>query len=166
MIVRAASKASYEIIEGLARDIWSEHYSPIIGSDQVSYMLGRFQSAIAIHSQVEQGMEYFLLLNQGAAIGYFAFQERDDCLFISKLYVCSTVRGQGIAAKALTYIGREAQLRQKKVLKLTVNKDNAIAIVVYQKKGFRNAGSVVQDIGQGYVMDDYVMIKDVPVLGD
>lgn len=44
---------------------------------------------------------------------------------------------------------------------LTVNKDNAGAIAWYTRKGFKNAGAIVQDIGAGYVMDDYRMEKSI-----
>ena len=44
---------------------------------------------------------------------------------------------------------------------LTVNKNNAIAIEAYRKMGFENAGSIVTDIGGGFVMDDYKMEKSV-----
>jgi RimJ/RimL family protein N-acetyltransferase len=42
---------------------------------------------------------------------------------------------------------------------LTVNKNNVNSIKAYEKMGFKNVGSVVQDIGSGYVMDDYKMEK-------
>ena len=44
---------------------------------------------------------------------------------------------------------------------LTVNKDNAGAIAWYTRMGFKNAGAIVQDIGAGYVMDDYRMEKSI-----
>ena len=44
---------------------------------------------------------------------------------------------------------------------LTVNKHNRNAIAAYGKYGFRVAESVVKDIGSGFVMDDYVMNKEV-----
>jgi RimJ/RimL family protein N-acetyltransferase len=42
---------------------------------------------------------------------------------------------------------------------LTVNKSNINSIAAYQKIGFKNAGSVVTDIGAGFVMDDFIMDK-------
>jgi len=44
---------------------------------------------------------------------------------------------------------------------LTVNKDNADSIAFYRRVGFRIAGSSVMDIGGGFVMDDYRMVKGV-----
>ena len=40
---------------------------------------------------------------------------------------------------------------------LTVNKNNKTAIRAYEKNGFVITTSVVTDIGQGFVMDDYIM---------
>lgn len=44
---------------------------------------------------------------------------------------------------------------------LTVNKNNVKAIRAYEKTGFKNIGSLVQDIGNGFVMDDYKMEQTV-----
>ena len=49
-------------------------------------------------------------------------------------------------------------------LVLAVNKNNRSAIAAYLKHGFRIADAVVKDIGGGFVMDDYIMVK--PVTGD
>ena len=42
---------------------------------------------------------------------------------------------------------------------LQVNKRNTKAISSYRKYGFEVRSSTVDDIGGGYVMDDYVMEK-------
>ena len=49
------------IVESLAREIWTEHYTPIIGKLQVDYMLDRFQSRQAIAQQIREGVLYFLI---------------------------------------------------------------------------------------------------------
>ena len=42
-------------------------------------------------------------------------------------------------------------------IRLTVNKGNADSIAIYRHTGFAIVIDVVADIGNGYVMDDYVM---------
>ena len=42
---------------------------------------------------------------------------------------------------------------------LTVNKQNLSSIAVYEKLGFVRARELVTEIGNGFVMDDYVMEK-------
>lgn len=44
---------------------------------------------------------------------------------------------------------------------LTVNKHNTHAVEVYRHFGFYQIDAVVTDIGGGYVMDDYILQKDV-----
>ena len=45
---------------------------------------------------------------------------------------------------------------------LTVNKYNTGSIEVYRHLGFEIADSAVTDIGNGYVMDDYIMQRELP----
>ena len=40
---------------------------------------------------------------------------------------------------------------------LTVNKGNELAIRAYEGTGFETIDAVVTDIGEGFVMDDYIM---------
>ena len=42
----------------LAQEIWTQHFTPIIGASQVDYMLNKFQSTEAITAQIADGWEY------------------------------------------------------------------------------------------------------------
>ena len=70
MKVRKASQI--KAVADLAREIWNEHFVPIIGQAQVDYMLERFQSAPAIRGQIAAGYEYYLVRDRGRYAGYFA----------------------------------------------------------------------------------------------
>ncbi len=158
-ISKADDPVSFETIAELAHDIWTEHYTPIIGSGQVAYMLDTFQSAQAIAQKSRDGMEYYLLLSAGEAAGYFAVVPKEGSLFLSKLYVSQKFRGKGLAKAAMSFIDqRKLQLRCNNIT-LTVNKDNTRSIAAYEKMGFLKIKPIVQDIGHGYVMDDYLMKK-------
>ncbi len=150
-----------EIVESLAREIWTEHYLPIIGKEQVDYMLDRFQSKSAISEQMRTGVIYFLMREDEESIGYLAVQPRDEELFLSKIYVKSSRRAKGYGKKAVHYAERLAHERGLQKIVLTVNKNNAGAIRAYEKIGFKNVSSLVQDIGGGFIMDDYRMEKAV-----
>jgi diamine N-acetyltransferase len=57
MFIEVVNENQIDIVASLAKEIWTEHYTPIIGKDQVEYMLGRFQSKKAISSQIkDEGM--------------------------------------------------------------------------------------------------------------
>ncbi len=158
-IIEVTTDRNRDIVGSLAREIWTEHYIPIIGREQVEYMLSKFQSKQAIKEQIASGLLYFLIQEGRDFIGYIAIQSRGDELFLSKIYVRSSHRAKGLGKKALQFVETIARDRGLRKITLTVNKNNTGAIRAYEKIGFRNVGSLVQDIGGGFVMDDYAMEK-------
>ncbi|NEO86352.1 MAG: GNAT family N-acetyltransferase [Spirulina sp. SIO3F2] len=162
MFTRATTLEQFAAIAALARTIWTEHYTPIIGTAQVDYMLSRFQSTAAIAEQVQQdGYFYYLVETTGSAIGYFAVQPRAETLFLSKIYVRSDRRGQGWGRTMMDCIEQLARDNRKSQITLTVNRHNAQSIAAYQKLGFENLGSVQTDIGSGFIMDDFCFAKQL-----
>jgi len=160
-IIEVSTENHVDIIESLAREIWTEHYIPIIGKQQVDYMLAGYQSKQAVKEQIASGVLYFLIGEGQAFIGYIAVQPRGDELFLSKFYLRSSCRARGYGKKAVQFVETLARERGVRKIVLTVNKNNTAAIRAYEKIGFRNVGSLVQDIGSGFVMDDYAMEKMV-----
>lgn len=150
-----------EIIEGIACEIWNEYFTPIIGKAQVDYMLEKFQSKKSITKQIENGTLYYLIKDDDGRIGYLAVLPEEDYLFLSKLYIVSAERGKGHGRKAIELIEELAIEKGIRKILLTVNKNNFDTIEMYKKVGFKNQGSIVQDIGNGFIMDDYKMEKDV-----
>jgi ribosomal protein S18 acetylase RimI-like enzyme len=49
-----------------------------------------------------------------------------------------------------------------KMIWLTVNKNNSPSLAWYLRMGFANAGPTIQDIGEGYIMDDFRLEKGLP----
>lgn len=152
--------ADIEQVVQLAKAIWTEHYTPIIGKEQVAYMLDKYQSSTSILQQISEGMHYFML-GAGQPAGYLAFKVEDDTLFVSKIYLLDSCRGKGYGNKMMHFAELFAIQHQCSQLRLTVNKYNAIAIQAYLKMGFTQHREVVFDIGNGYVMDDYEMVKSL-----
>ncbi len=146
-------------IEKLADIIWREHYIPIVGKPQIDYMLKKFQSARAIKEQIEVGFEYYLIYFDGKSVGYISIKPEMYALFLSKIYVLSSHRGKKIGKLAMQFIEEKAKAYQFKKIRLTVNVNNTNSIKAYEKLGFKNMGPLVADIGNGFVMDDYEMVK-------
>ncbi len=142
----------------LASFIWFEYWPDKITLKQTNYMVNKFQSFEAIKSQIEnEDYVYNIFYDDNKTIGYFGISPKDDCLFLSKLYVEHDFRGLGCGKAALNRIKQYAQKFNKKCIKLTVNKNNTPAIKAYESWGFHKTDSVVSDIGEGFVMDDYIM---------
>lgn len=160
MLLEAHGNNNYELIETLAKEIWLEHYTPIIGIDQVNYMLAKFQSVQAIKKQIiNDNYIYFLIKGHEKFIGYAGIQLRNNELFLSKFYVKSSYQGQGHGKQTMLFIESLAKEKGYNKISLTVNKNNLNAINAYEKMRFLKAGSIVQDIGNGFLMDDYIMEK-------
>ncbi len=155
----ATGPGDFARIAQMADIIWREHYTPIIGKAQVDYMLEKFQSAHAISRQVSEKMFYAIIRNEDLPIGYLAIQKRGPELFLSKIYLLSEYRGHGHGKTAMEFIAKKALDYNCDRIALTVNKNNHRSIQAYSKMGFENTGALVTDIGGGFVMDDYRMVR-------
>lgn len=151
------------LLAKLAKDIWPECYENILSENQIKYMLKNLQSASAIARQIKTGnYQYFLMLLNGAAVGYLALKEEGGKMLISKLYVLKSCRGQGLGKSGLLFAQNLAQQKNCKSLWLTVNRENAKAIKVYKKAGFSILRTENADIGGGFFMEDFVLEKTLP----
>ena len=151
-----------EQLAALAEEIWREHFTPLLEPGQVDYMLDKFQSVRAMTEQLKTGgYRYFFLLAEGEPVGYTGVKPEEGKLFLSKLYVRAQDRGKGYASQAFAFLEGICRKENLSAIWLTVNRYNDVPIAVYQKKGFVTVREQVADIGNGYVMDDYIMEKTI-----
>ena len=155
----ASTDRDLVIIEKLADTIWREHYIPIIGLEQVEYMLHKYQSVKSMKNQLKENVYYYLIKYNQKPVGYLSFCKEKNTLFLSKIYLLNNLRGKKIGKKALSFIENQARFLKLPRIYLTVNKYNLNAIQAYDKLGFKNIKSLVTDIGHGFVMDDFMMEK-------
>ena len=146
-------------VSKLATSIWSEHYIPIIGANQVTYMLDKFQSEEAIDEQIsKKHFHYYGIYFATLLIGYFSIRQEHSQLFLSKIYILKNFRGQGYGENAINFIITYASQANCETIYLTVNKNNINSIKFYEKFEFKKSESLVIDIGNGYIMDDFKMV--------
>lgn len=151
-----------EEVAELATEIWHEHFASILSLEQIDYMVEKFQSVSAMTQQMNnQGYQYFKLDLDGNLIGYCGLkeEEQENSLFLSKLYIKSEYRGHGYASRAFEFMVDLCSQKGYHKIWLTVNRYNDNTIRVYEKKGFTTVRTQVADIGNGFVMDDYIMEK-------
>lgn len=161
--VNAADSETVKKLSDFAGKIVREHFDPIIGPDQNSYMIARFQSAEAIHEQiVSGGYRYYIVQADGCWAGFIAFYPRGERMYLSKFYLDRAFRGRGIAGKMFAFIREETAKEGLSAIFLNVNRFNADVIAVYHHFGFHCVRMEKNDIGNGFVMDDYVMEYPMP----
>jgi len=92
-------------VSKLATSIWSEHYIPIIGANQVTYMLDKFQSEEAIDEQIsKKHFHYYGIYFATLLIGYFSIRQEHSQLFLSKVYILKDFRGKGYGKITIDFI--------------------------------------------------------------
>lgn len=147
-----------EIAE-LAEVIWHEYFSTLLSPEQIDYMVEKFQSYKAIKEAVDNdGYKYYMAYCGDELCGYLGYHnEGKGRIFISKIYVRADKRRKGIASAMLEKLRVDEP--DADTWYLTVNRYNSGSIAVYNKRGFVTVKEQVTDIGNGFVMDDFVMEK-------
>jgi len=150
-------------VVSLAREIWHQHFIPIIGKDQVEYMLAKFQSESSIALQIQSGWQYYLACCGDHFAGYTGLVPDKDNkrLMLSKLYVRRNDRHMGVGSQFLQFIDQQCRMDGFDVIWLTVNRHNHDTIDWYHRHDFVTVDEVKKDIGNGYFMDDFVMEKRI-----
>lgn len=147
----------YTLIQSLAKDIWQDHYVPMIGQMQVDYMLARFYSSSALAQQASEGQDFWLIMHEDKAQGYVGISPKgEDEYFWNKFYIASALQGKGIGEQVFRLV--LAQYPDWKTFRLQVNINNYKTINFYFKMGFKIENRFILDIGDGYVMDDFLMV--------
>ena len=80
---------------------------------------------------------------------------------LESTFLNSAQRNLDTLKKDVDKLSKEAKSNQLSALRLTVNKQNSNTISFYESLGFENKRELVTDIGRGYVMDDFEMIKNL-----
>lgn len=151
------SEKDVEKIQNLASGIWWKYYPPIIGFKQVQYMLDKFYSTESIEKQLNELNHQFYLINlNNKEVGFISIEHKGrKKYFIHKFYIQQKFSNKGIGTKVFKLILKRFNPSE---IKLTVNRQNIKAINFYFKNGFVIEKVADFDIGQGFYMNDFIMV--------
>ena len=147
-----------ERISVLADTIWHECYASVLEKGQIDYMLRTYHSADAMLREMSEGYDFFVVTDGGKDAGYYSVHDEGGRLYISKVYLLKECRGRGLGKRMFSDIDSYAMEHGLHEEYLRVNKGNP-TVEIYKRSGFSITDTVTSDIGNGYVMDDYVMTK-------
>ncbi len=142
-------------IQSMAKVIWNNHYPEIIGQEQVDYMLNRMYDISSLRKQQQEGHIFYKAMNSNENMGFISIVQQSSGWFLNKLYVMPKSQRYGIGKKLLEYVLNKYGIE---VLRLQVNRKNYKAINFYFKNGFEIERVADFDIGEGYEMNDFIMI--------
>ena len=144
----------------LAGIIWRHHYPGIISMAQIDYMLAQRYTPAIIRAQMRSTHAWWdKALLGGRIIGFAQYELARGAMKLDKLYVHPDCQRQGHGARMLAHVEAAARAHGLAAVRLNVNKHNGKSIAAYRKGGYEVVETVVVDIGQGFVMDDYIMEK-------
>lgn len=151
------TKSDFEDVFNLASEIWNDNYKGIISQNQIDYMLNMMYNSKRLQQDLDNNYQWEFILYNNEIIGYLAYViQKDNRVFLSKIYLKTSVQGLGIGKTALQHVKNYSKNNKCSAVYLTVNKGNTKGIRAYKKTGFSIINEEVTDIGSGYVMDDYV----------
>lgn len=149
-------------ISSLAREIWFRQYEGMLSTAQIEYMLAQRYCPMLIHSQLgDESIWWKKLVLDHTIIGFsccISIKARTE-LKIDKLYIRHDHHRKSYGKMLLDDAIKTMYGSGCNKLILTVNKQNHAAIHAYQHYGFEIVGDSVVDIGGGFFMNDYLMVK-------
>ncbi|PWK01095.1 ribosomal protein S18 acetylase RimI-like enzyme [Flavobacterium araucananum] len=149
-------------IQEIAHTTWPITYGEILSKEQLDYMLDLIYSDEALTNQYNKKEQLFYLIYQdNTNLGFIGIEHnyKDEAVTrIHKIYLLPETQGKGIGKRVIDEIQKLALENNSKALSLNVNRFNA-ALGFYKKIGFEVVDEVNIEIGNGYLMEDYVMKK-------
>jgi N-acetylglutamate synthase-like GNAT family acetyltransferase len=162
--IRFADIGDISSIQEIAGVTWPNTYVGIISSEQIEYMLGWMYSTEKIKASIEDPDQAFLIIElDDKMVGFAGIEHRyseKPITRIHKLYVLPETQGTGAGKALFEAVVTQALLNDSEILHLNVNKANK-AVSFYEYLGFSIYDTEILDIGNGYVMDDYIMTKKI-----
>ncbi|BFM44718.1 GNAT family N-acetyltransferase [Flavobacterium sp. CFS9] len=160
--ISEATVSDIKQIQHIVDITWPITYGEILSKEQLDYMLALFYSEEALTEQFAKGEQLFYRVDEGAStVGFIGIEHQykgQAITKIHKIYLLPETQGKGIGKKVMEEIERLGAENNSNALSLNVNRFNP-AIGFYKKIGFEVIGESDLDIGNGYLMEDFVMEK-------
>ena len=159
MIISEVKTEQLSIIQDLAYKIWPSTYGEILSKIQLDYMLDKFYNLNYLQNQLENGQHFILISNENVIVGFASYEfnfENSNKTKVHKIYVLPEIQGKGVGKILMDFIKNKAVEKTNSGLLLNVNRFNK-AIIFYEKYGFINVSLIDIEIGNGYLMQDYIL---------
>lgn len=165
--LESENKDLISLMSDFAGRIFFEYYDAYLPAGQAAYMKEKFLCEQAIAEKISEShnpranFEFVVEEETNEKIGFVCYwiqkdeNGKDEC-YLDKYYLSSAVRGKGFGKQMMDHLKIFCIENQLGQISLNVNKYNK-TVAIYEKLGFKNIRSEVNDIGNGYVMDDFVM---------
>ncbi|MCD7914260.1 MAG: GNAT family N-acetyltransferase [Tannerellaceae bacterium] len=159
-----ADKSNIPDIQAISDVVWPVTFCEILSPKQIHYMMDMMYSTEAITQQMDELNHHYLLVKEGEDfLGYLSYESHyqgKPWTKVHKIYVLPDTQGKGVGRFFIEEVAKIAKANGDTELSLNVNRFNK-AIDFYKKVGFEVIGSEDIDIGNGFLMEDYIMNRTV-----
>lgn len=160
-----ATEKDIALIQDLAKRSWENAYAEILSQEQMEYMLETMYSHTEIAEHLKNpDYHYYLVFDEVLNIfdGFIGYEHHyeEKTTKLHRIYLVPESKGKGLGKKTLEFLNEKVKESGDQRIILNVNKYNS-ARSFYQSQGYEIYDEGVFDIGNGYVMDDYLMEKSV-----
>lgn len=162
---RVDSESGLALVRRLADAIWPETFVPILPAAQIPYMMRMMYGPDVLSRELASGVRWEIVSVDAAPAGYLSWSAcpgRPGTAKLHKVYLSSQWQGHGVGQAMLDHAADACRAEGYDRVLLAVNKRNDRAIRAYRRNGFAVVESVCNDIGSGFVMDDFLMARDLP----
>ena len=162
--ITQATEHDLPLIRDIAYQTWPTTFGEILSPAQISYMLEMMYSLDALTAQIKEKKHVFLLAKNtdtNEYLGYVSYElnyQGAPLTKIHKIYMLPASQGKGVGRLFIDQVGAIARANDNARLGLNVNRYYK-AIQFYERMGFSIVGHEDIDIGDGFLMEDYVMEK-------
>jgi len=160
-IIEATTKEQFGAIEALARRIIPDFYATYFDVAAAEWMVDNGHTAAVLEAQARKGYRHYLLQLKAVVVGYFALHTEGRVMKLSHFYVLEEYRGMGFGQLAMDFIQHEAETARVRHLELLVLRRNKATVGFYRKNGFFPVAEVLTRLGNGAVLEDYLMRKEI-----
>ncbi|HEY3897240.1 MAG TPA: GNAT family N-acetyltransferase [Chthoniobacter sp.] len=167
LVIRPAGVDEIPALRALAERIWRVSYAIMLSPAQIDYMLSWMYAPETIAREMAEGVLWEGAWLDGEFVGFHSCTPEPAAhrLKLNKVYLLPEYQGQGLGQQLLDRVHLLAARCHARQVWLQVNKQNARAISAYCRSGYVVERSAVFDIGGGFVMDDFIMTRDVDAIG-
>lgn len=161
--IRLATVEDIPTIAEIASITWVVAYKDILSEEQRVYMLKMMYSFESLQEQMNNSQTFLLALYNEKIVGFLSYEiayNNGKAMKIHKYYVLPEVQGKGVGSALLQKAEQIASLNSNEFITLNVNRFNK-TIHHYLSKGFVITKSEDVHIGNGYLMEDFVMQKKI-----
>lgn len=160
--ISEAVSSDIKTIQNIVYITWPITYGEILSEEQLKYMLDLFYSEEALTDQFDKKEQlFYLITEEKSTLGFIGIEHNyqdENITKIHKIYILPETQGKGIGKLAIEAIAKLAFENNSTSVLLNVNRFNK-ALNFYKKIGFKVVDEVNIEIGNGYLMEDYVMEK-------